>query len=471
MLTPDDAYNLLHQGILAFAKAEQRGICVDVEYCERKRDHIKRKISHLYKKLGETEFGRKWDGIYGGKTNFNSDYQLRHLLYKIYKFEPPGYTDKGNPKVDDDALTKLSYELPELKRFAQIRRQDKIKDVLEAFLREQVNGVLHPFFNLHTTETFRSSSDRINFQNIPKRDPEMKKICRRALLPPAGYQFLEVDYGALEVVIAACISRDETLLKYVSDPDSDMHGDMAHQIFMLDNYDDIMQEAGGLKKVDEFNTLRKASKNGFVFPQFYGDYYGNNAHSLACEWCELPKGRFQKGQGISMPDGGTVADHLIKNGIHKYSDFESHIEKIENHFWRERFPDYKKWRDNIWEEYQNKGYIDLPTGFRCQGIMRRNQLINIPIQGPAFHGLLWSFIQIEHESEKEKWKSKLIGQIHDALVMYLWPPEREKVVQRVKEISTLELKEAWDWIIAPLEVEAEISPVNSDWSETEEIVI
>ena len=51
-----------------------------------------------------------------------------------------------------------------------MRKLKKVRDTyLDAFLREQVDGYLHPFFSLHTVKTFRSSSERINFQNIPKR--------------------------------------------------------------------------------------------------------------------------------------------------------------------------------------------------------------------------------------------------------------------------------------------------------------
>ena len=43
---------------------------------------------------------------------------------------------------------------------------------------------------------------------------------------------------------------------------------------------------------------------------------------------------------------------------------------------------YNRWKDKWWEgRYQKNGYVSMYTGFRCSGIMRRNEYINIPIQG------------------------------------------------------------------------------------------
>src|SRR5690606_24846764 len=155
------------------------------------------------------------------------------------------------------------------------------------FIREQHNGYLHPSFNLHLVRTHRSSSDRPNFQNIPKRDKESLKICRRALLPRPGHLLMEADFAALEVMISACYHKDPVMLEYLHDKKSEMHLDMAKQIFRFDSMD---------KSIPSHYQLRQGAKNGFVFPQFYGDYYGNNARSL-CEWAKLPQGKWKPGMG------------------------------------------------------------------------------------------------------------------------------------------------------------------------------
>ena len=465
--TTKEAYKLIHKGALAFGRAERQGFRIDVEYCEKKKEHLSRKIVHLQKKLEETKLIKTWKESIKGQINTDSNHQLAHVLYNVMKITPPKTTKSGKGATDEDALTQIN--LPGIQLILQIRKLRKMRDTyLDAFLREQTGGYIHPFFNLHTVRTYRSSSDRPNFQNIPKRDKEAMQICRRALFPRPGHQLLAVDFSGIEVMIAACYHKDPTMLSYLEDPHSDMHGDMAHQIFVLDEYDAEIEKAGGLKKIPEFKVLRNATKNGFVFPQFYGDYYGNNAVSLACEWGKLSKGKWKKGQGLPMPDGH-LSDHLIKNGIKSFDQFTEHMKKIEEDFWDRRFAVYGQWRKDWVKEYQKKGFFDMHTGFRCKGVMSRNEVCNYPIQGAAFHCLLWSFIEVDRIMQEEQWDSRLIGQIHDEMLLDVHPDELEHVTRTIQKVTCQDLSKAWPWIITPLEITNSLSPVDCSWGNMEDI--
>jgi len=281
------------------------------------------------------------------------------------------------------------------------------------------------------------------------------EITRKAIFPKPGHQLLEIDYSGVEVRISECYHHDPVMRKYIEDPSSDMHGDMACQIFVLDKLD---------KSIPSHKMMRQAAKNGFVFPQFYGDYYVNCAENIACKWCGLPKGKWKKGEGIEH-DGGHISDHLIANKLDSFDKFTDHIKKIEDDFWNRRFKVYNRWKDKWWEGYQKNGYVSMYTGFRCSGIMRRNECINIPIQGSAFHCLLWSFIQVDKISREQNWKSRLIGQIHDAMVLDVHPDELDMVASTVHRITCEDLPKHWTWINVPLEVEAEVCPVDCSWNE------
>lgn len=457
-----DAYKLLHEGALAFARAERVGLHVDVDYCIRKKEFLTKKIKYIQDKLDETKFIKHWKHCFGSKFNMGSNPQLSKFLYTIKKIKPVRFTatyfesggEKGGGATDDRAL--LDLNIPELNSIIEIRKLKKIRDTyLEAFIREQVGGYMHPFFNLHLVRTYRSSSDHPNFQNIPKRDEEAMRICRRAIIPRPGFQLVEIDYSGIEVRISACCHKDHTMIDYINDPKSDMHLDMAKQIFMLDR----------LKKGSPGYVLRNAAKNGWVFPQFYGDYYKNCANYLACEWGKLPQSRWHEGQGIKISDDLFLSDHLINNGIKSFEAFVNHLEKIEDHFWGTRFGEYKKWKDKIWEWYQEHGYIDMFTGFRCSGVMSKNDVTNYPVQGPAFHCLLKSFIDVDRIAQKEGWKSQLIGQIHDAMVVDTHPSELKHVVETVREISCKQVPNEWEWIIVPLDVDTEVCDIDAPWSE------
>lgn len=459
-----EAYRLFHDGTLALARAERQGIRIDVPYIVNKKQHLARKIVRLEEQFKDTTFYKEWQQSVKGKVNINSHLQLSNFIYNTKGFLKPKTTKNGSGATDEDTLKQLN--IPELDILLQISKLKKVKDTyLDAFLREQVDGYMHPFFNLHTVVTYRSSSDSPNFQNIPIRDEEMGPICRKALYPRPGHQLVELDFKGIEVAIAACYHKDPTMIKYISDPTSDMHGDMASQIFKINPFD---------KNIPVNKTLRKAAKNGFVFPQFYGDYYKKCAINMACEWGKLPQGKWKPGQGIDMIGWEPplhnyhLADHMINQKIKSLDDFTTHIQDIEEDFWNNRFPVYKQWKEDHYEEYQEKGYFDTKTGFRCSGFMEKNQVANYPVQGAAFHCLLWTFTQLDAIMVKENWDTRLIGQIHDSIILDVKPSQLEYVIKTAKHIAEVLLPEHWKWINVPLSIEVDVCGVDKPWADKKE---
>lgn len=453
-----DAYALFHKGTLAFAKAERQGLRIDVEYTKGKEKKLEKLITRIESKLFDTNFYKHWKHTRGGKAILlNSDMQLRNYLYGVKKLKPPKLTKTGLGAVDEDALKML--KIPELDMLVERSKLMKIKDTyLGAFMREQVNTILHPSFDLNNAITYRSSSSNPNFQNIPKRDKKSMQIVRGAIYPRKDHQLMELDYSGIEVAIAACYHKDPTMLKYINDPNSDMHGDMARQIFMVSDFDRGKQT---------HNKLRAATKNSFVFPQFYGSWYMNCAADFCGNWLELPQADWKKTDGVPF-GGSTIGSHFIKNGINSFSKFCRHLQKIEKHFWTRRFPEYAKWKETHYAVYQKYGYISLKTGFVCSGVMAKNDVINYPIQGAAFHCLLWLFTTLQKEMEKGCMQSKLVGQIHDAIVIDVHPNELYEVNTLARYIGEVLIKEAFPWIIVPLTLEAELCPIDRSWAEKED---
>jgi len=459
----EQGYNLLHDGILALAEVERNGMRVDLDYAKEKHDELTDLIDDLEEEFKKTKFCKHW-GYSLGKTKLNlaSPYQLEHYLYKVKKIKPPKMSDSGKKgSTDEESLRALN--IPELDLVLRIRKLKKLRDTyLHSFISESVDGFIHPVFNLHFARTFRSSSDSPNFQNIPIRDEEAKEIIRKALFPREGHQLLEIDYSGVEVCIAACYHKDPTMIKYINDPKSDMHADMAKQIFFIDELD---------KNIPAMKTLRNGTKNGFVFPQFYGDYYINNVASLVA-WTKMPQeGIIKSEHGLELPSGIHLGEHLREKGIKSIKQFTEHLKEIEYHFWNKRFPVYNSWRRKWWSAYQKKGYFDTYTGFRISGVWDRNFVINAPVQGSAFHCLLWSLIEVGKALKKYKMKSRIIGQIHDSIVFDIYPPELDDVLDISKEITCVKLLKEWDWIIVPLEIEAEVCEVDQSWYYKKEIKI
>ena len=68
-------------------------------------------------------------------------------------------------------------------------------------------------------------------------------------------------------------------------------------------------------------------------------------------------------------------------------------------------------------------------------------------------------------------RTRLIGQIHDALIVDVHPDELNQVLELIHKVTTEDLPNHWKWIIVPLEVEADLCPVDAPWSEKRGIKI
>jgi DNA polymerase-1 len=259
---------------------------------------------------------------------------------------------------------------------------------------------------------------------------------------------VEVDYGGIEVRVAACYHKDPTMLEYIHDPSKDMHRDMAMQCFcLLDT--EITKE------------LRFDAKSFFVFAQFYGDYYGNCAPKL---WDSIADKKTAAGVSVRKILLQRKKIKFLGDTECPKGSFMAHIKAIQDDFWGTRFPIYGRWRREWVKSYEKSGELKLLTGFVCRGLKRKNEIINYPIQGSAFHCLLWCLIRIVLvELKKRKLKSLIVGQIHDSLVGDVLETETEDFEALVREIMTEVLPAEWSWIIVPLTIE--ITRYSHSWAE------
>jgi len=444
-----EGYKLLHEGILALGRAEWEGLHIDTDYCIKEQERLTKVLFQVERNLLTNKEVRLWQKVYGNKFNLNNDYQLRHILYNRLHLRPTKESLKGTPSVDKSALENLN--LPWTEKLVKYRTLKNARDTfLEGIIRETVDGVLHPFFNLNTVITFRSSSNNPNFHNIPTRLPNIRKIVRRAFIPRPGRQLLEVDYDSIEVHISSCYHKDPNMLLYLKDKKKDLHQDLAMECYLLER-----------KQVTD--DTRYSAKNGFVFPELYGDWYQDCAKSL---WKNISTlSLVRKDNGINLKK------HLKNKGIKNFDKFLSHIHTVEQNFWEEKFPVYNQWKKEWIQQYEQQGFMDTLTGFRCSGALKRNEVVNYPIQGSAFHCLLWSLIRLDKEMRKRKMKSIIVGQIHDSIIFDCVPEEIEELLILVHWVMCKELRKAWKWIIVPLDIKAELAPIDGSWYEKKKVEI
>lgn len=456
-----EGYNLFHEGCIALSQVEANGMCIDTEYLTRAKAECQNKISELQSSLTKDKIYKKWQRTYGPRTNIGSREQLGKILFDVMKLPCKKRTEKTKrPKCDDTVLRQM--RLPFVVNYLEMERWKKaLNTFLKGIERETINGFLHPFFNLNRARSFRSSSDSPDSQNWPVRRPEIAKLIRSAFIPRSSKrQIAEFDFKGIEVAVAACYNNDPTLIKYVSDNRTDMHRDMACQCFKL------------IKK-EITKDIRYVAKNRFTFPEFYGNWYKAVAKDLWEAINELD---------LSTTSGVPLKKYLRQKGIKRLgkcdpkedphpNTFEYHIQEVEKDFWQRRFQVYNQWKMDWNDDYIEKGYFDTLTDFRCSSIMDRKQCINYPIQGSAFHCLLWSLIRIQKLLRKYNMRSLIIGQIHDSMIMDVVEREIESVFDIVRQVTMVDLANHWRWIIVPMKIEAEVSPPGKSWYEKKEVII
>jgi DNA polymerase I-like protein with 3'-5' exonuclease and polymerase domains len=282
----------------------------------------------------------------------------------------------------------------------------------------------------------------------------MKEIIRRSIIARKGCCIIETDFKGIEVCVTSCYNLDPVLIKYIKNPKLDMHRDMAAKCFMV-------------KPEEVSGDMRYAAKNMFVFPEFYGSYYIDCARNL---WEAIPK------LALCTSDGRDMAGVLQTAGISKLGacraeqppkrgTFEAHIKEVEDWLWNEQFTGYRDWKKSWYRQYLKQGYVETLTGFVLSDVVKRNDIINHPVQGSAFHCLLWTLITLNKQIKKRKMKTKIIGQIHDSIVADVPEKEVQDYLGLVKHVVEVMLPEHWKWIIVPMGVEAEASPINGSWYE------
>lgn len=459
MITHDPAaYKLLHEGVQALSQVEASGIRVDTGYLEKAITGCERDMERIIAKLESHSIWKKWEKKYRYKSTLNSAEQLGWMLYEKLGFPVTAHTKTGTPSTDEPALMAIDH--PWVRLYLKLKKIQKMhKTYLSGIQREvSEDGFLRPSFNLHLVQTFRSSCDSPNLQNMPIRLPEMGAMIRQCFIPRKGNLLGEIDYSGIEVRVAACYHKDPVMVRYINDTTKDMHRDMGAQIFCMG--------PGDVSK-----PVRHCGKNMFVFPQFYGDFYISNARQL---WDAITT------MELTGPGGIPMREHLAENGITslgtcdpkqkpKKGTFEEHMKEVEDDFWNRRFKVYGKWKKNWYNSYLDKGHFKTLTGFVIGGHMNRKQVINYPVQGSAFHCLLWSLIRLVTWLGKNKMRTKIVGQVHDSIIADIDPHELPEFMAKAKEVMTQDITRWATWLNVPLEVEAELSPPGLSWHSKKEV--
>lgn len=121
-----DAYQLMHDGAVAFADIERYGIKVDVPYLKKQYAALTTQLDAAEKTLWRMPEMRQWKSKFGDKTNSDSTTQLSTVLFKILDYRPTKVTARGNAAVDDEVLRRIG--TPFTNTILAKRKLTKVRD-------------------------------------------------------------------------------------------------------------------------------------------------------------------------------------------------------------------------------------------------------------------------------------------------------------------------------------------------------
>ena len=364
------------------AKMELSGITPDMELLAQLNEDMTARIAQLEKQAMEQA---------GEEFNLKSPKQLGIILFERLQLPVIKKTKTGY-STDAKVLEALEGKHPLIATILEHRKLAKLQSTYLDGLKPLVNaktGRIHTHFQQTVTVTGRLSSTDPNLQNIPTRTEEGKQI-RRIFVPGAGYDYLmSCDYSQVELRILACIAHDELLL------DAFRHGQDIHARTAAEVFGVPLAEV-----THEMRSRAKAVNFGIV--------YGISDFGLAKQ---LDVGR-KEAAGY-----------------------------IESYF--ARYTGVKKYMEDIVAKAREQGYVSTLMGrrrylpdirhsnFNLRSFAERTA-INTPIQGTAADIMKKAMIDVERALEQAGYKSRILLQVHDELVLEVTEDERERVAELVR---------------------------------------
>ncbi len=351
--------------------------------------------------------------------NVFSPKQLGEVLFDKLRISDNARTT-GKTKqysTSEETLAALRDKHPIIDKILDLRGLKKLLSSYVETLPTLVNpktGHIHTSFNQAVTATGRLSSNNPNLQNIPIRDERGREI-RKAFIPSDEHHtLLSADYSQVELRLMAHLSEDPNLVEAFL-KNEDIHASTAAKIFHV-----------GIDEVTKEQRRRAKTAN-------FGIIYGISAYGLA--------------QRLNIPR--SEAKMLIDGYFATY-------------------PKVREYMDSSIEKAREKSYVQTVCGRKrmlpdinshnavVRGFAERNA-INAPIQGSAADIIKLAMIKIHARLKEEKFKSRMILQVHDELVFDVHKPELEQVQKLV--VSEMELAYK---LIVPLIAEA---GVGKNWLE------
>ncbi|MDH3293631.1 MAG: DNA polymerase I [Acidimicrobiia bacterium] len=387
--------------VAVLAHMEHAGVAVDREELAALNDEMTAEAAALAAAIQDDA---------GETFNVNSTKKLREILFDKLELTPQKKTKTGY-STDQATLEKLSGEHPIIDHLLRYREVEKLRSTYGQPLLDAVaaDGRIHATFNQTVARTGRLSSENPNLHNIPVRT-ELGRSFRQAFVAAEGYELLIADYNQIELRCIAHLADDPGLVEAFTKGD-DIHNITAARVF------DVEPDAV---------TIEQRSKAKMVS---YGLAYGMEAYGL--------------GQRLGIPTAEAR-------------------EILDAYF--EGFPSVKDYMEYTVTEARNRGFTETLFGRRraIPELLSDNwnlrqagerQAMNAGIQGLAADIFKVALVRLHRALTAGGFRSRLILQVHDEVILEVPPDERDKMAELVLD----EMRGAFE-LRVPLEVNLAFGP-------------
>ena len=350
-----------------------------------------------YSKELDVEAKRSEESVYtqaGVRFNLASPKQLGEVLFEKLQLDPKAKKTKtGQYATGEDVLLKMANQNKIVEDILIYRELTKLKSTYVDALPLMINkktGRVHTSYAQAVAVTGRLSSNNPNLQNIPVRTERGREI-RKAFIPrDNNHVLLSADYSQIELRIVAAISGDPNMCEAFKSG-KDIHTATAAKVYTIEEADVTKEMRYKAKSVN------------------FGIIYGQGAFGLA------------DNLGISRTEAKEIIDNYKKqfSYIQKYMD--DTINFCREHGYVQTLMGRKRWLKDI-----------NSANFTVRGFAERNA-INSPIQGTAADMIKLAMVKIHDEFKKNKFKSKMILQVHDELIFDAVKEEAEIIKPLILE--------------------------------------
>ena len=392
---------------MVLANMELEGVCIDKLYLNTLEKQLDEKLQHL------KQFIFTFTTL---PFNLNSPQQLANFLYDELGLPVLKKTKTGR-STDASVLEKLYHQHECVPALLQYRSLEKLQGTYVKALPSLLHpsdGRIHTSFNQTVVITGRLSSSSPNLQNIPIRSEDGQKI-RRAFIPSKpDHKILSLDYSQIELRVLAELSQDKHMITAFKEG-VDIHQQTAALVFNC-----------SLQDVNKEQRYQAKAVN-------FGIIYGVSAFSLSQQL------------GISNAEAKQIIDNYYA-----------------------QFPTIKKFMDDTIVQAREDGFVKTAFGryrylpeIKASQVQRRNfaerTAVNTRIQGTAADIMKLAMISVDTLLKQKNYKSKLIIQVHDELVLDVISDECDQLPEDIKQC----MQTVVDYEV-PLEVDAVLG---DNWQE------